>query len=450
MGRGGRNSEVLQSPSAEAKCFAFRRAPSLERWQTNTLAVWPSLFAVSLGLMAVIPFLAPYLEERFGIHDPVELRRWTAVVFGAGPLAAALVGPFWGALGDRVGRRPMAIRSVLAIAVVMALLPLSPSPMAMVALRLLQGAFAGYVAPAIALVSADAPPERQGRTIAGLQVALAGGQLFGPFAGAEIAGLLGRAQVFYVTSGMCLLAVVPLLFAREDRGRLPPPAARMLQAMAADLRSVVRQRAFVLMLALVVVLRLGLHMVEPFVERWVRELGPLPWVAARSAGHEHAVLRTAALMYAVLAVSQFVATPIWGRLADRIGPVLCLSIVALGLAAVFALTGTFVSIEEYLGLRVAASLFMAGGMTLAYAAASRRVDPRHKSLSFALVQSCIQLGISLGPIGGSWVVATASLRAAWWMAAALVGAAGIGMVVLRFATERPRRPAENVVLDEKT
>ena len=46
----------------------------------NFLAVWPSLFVVSMGLMAFVPMLPLYIAERFGIQDPGGQRRWAGWV----------------------------------------------------------------------------------------------------------------------------------------------------------------------------------------------------------------------------------------------------------------------------------------------------------------------------------------------------------------------------------
>src|SRR5436190_10655912 len=88
----------------------------LHSWQRNFHAVWPSLFATSMGLMAFLPVLALHIRERFEITDPIELTIWGGIIYGAAPLTAALAGPVWGFLGDRHGKKRAAIRANLAIA----------------------------------------------------------------------------------------------------------------------------------------------------------------------------------------------------------------------------------------------------------------------------------------------------------------------------------------------
>lgn len=408
------------------------RAPP--RWRRNFLATWPSLFLVSLGLMMVIPTLPLYVESKAGITDPDAVRVWSGLIYAAGPFAAALTGPIWGALGDRVGRKAMVVRSSFAIAVCMALLPLGTSPLWMLAVRAVQGVFAGYVAPAIALVAADVPPDRHGRTIGRLQVALATGTLVGPAVGTVVVARYGREAAFWFGGGFALIgALLVAILAREDRSRLAAvaPAHLLGDVLRAPLRLLAHKVVLVL-LGLIALMRLGQNMVEPFIALWVRELGPLPALQYAGEPTALAIDRTTALAFTMLAVAQLVCTPLWGRLSDRVGPLRCLAAVSLVLALVLATTAHVTSIGGYLGLRAVAALFMAGSMTLAYAALTRRAPPQAQATAFALAQSCIQLGLSCGPALGAQAAKFVGLRGLFTVSAAVLFASGIGMLWLRF------------------
>jgi DHA1 family multidrug resistance protein-like MFS transporter len=410
----------------------------------NFRAVWPSLFATSMGLMAFLPVLALYVKERFGIRDPAELRFLASVIYGAAPLAAAVVGPLWGALGDRTGKKPMAIRANLAIAVTTALMPLAPTPMVLLAMRLVQGALAGYVAPAMALVSQGTAADRQGRIIAKMQVALASGSFVGPFLGAQVSLWLGRPALFWVASALSAFAALQLyLFADEEpRPRTEARVARpFLREFVHGSLGLLRQPAFGWLLVLLLVLRLGQNMLEPLLALFVQELGAWSVLAALARDPTDGIEHTIAFTFAVLAVAQWVCTPIWGRLSDRYGPLRCLSLMALGLGVLFALMGTVATIGQFLWFRCLSAAVMAGSMTLAYSAAQKRVTDANRTLAFAMVQSCIQYGLALGPLLAAFVagdsVGAGSFRAAFGVAAGLCAVAGVGMLVLRALTNRP-------------
>ena len=175
-----------------------------------------------MGLMAFLPVLALYIEEEFEISDPQQVAMWAALIFAAGPFTAACMGPIWGELGDRYGKKRMAVRANIAIAVTTACMPLAPSLMWLLAIRVCQGMFAGYVAPVMALGTGQLPRYVHGRVIARLQTAMALGTLLGPYLGAEITGLFGRSALFWVASVFSLVSGIWLHVRVVD---VPPLAA---------------------------------------------------------------------------------------------------------------------------------------------------------------------------------------------------------------------------------
>lgn len=398
---------------------------------------------MSLGLLAVVPTLGLYLRERFGLEGE-ELQSWTGIAYAAAPFTAAVVGPVWGVLGDRKGRKLMVLRASFAIGVTTALMPLATTPEWFTALRILQGAFAGYIAPAMALGTADVPPERQGHTLGRLQLALAMGMLTGPAVGAEIAHLWGRSAVFYFTSALSIVSMLPVaLFVREDRSGLyvdavGAPARSFSARFVGDLTDLLRNKVFVALLLCIFALRLGQNMVEPYIALWVPELGALPAIRAFVPTGERALELTIAASFVVLAVAQLLFTTSWGRLADRVGPLRCLGVVGLALGGTWLWTAHATGITTFFGLRCVGAVFMAGGMTLSYASVARRVRPERKTLAFSLVQSGMQLGMALGPVVGDLIVAGrevvlfgSGIPGLYRLGGTLLIIAGIGMLLLR-------------------
>jgi MFS family permease len=361
-----------------------------------------ALFTTSMGLMAFLPVLALYVEEELGVQDPREVAFWASVIYGAGPLSAACMGPIWGAMGDRYGKKRMAVRANLAIAAATALMPLAPTPGWLVALRVLQGMFAGYVAPAMALVSGHLPKYMHGRVIAQLQVAMALGSFVGPYLGAEVTAWFGRSSLFWVASGLSALAGLRVYVAAVDS---PPPAAvreqPFLQAFRRGVLDLLSNRVFARLLVLLLLLRLGQNMMEPMVALFVRELGPHGWIQAFSSTDALALDRTIAVAFGVLAIGQWLFTPIWGRMSDRHGPLRCLVVLSFGLFLAQGATATVGTIDQFLALRLLVACLMAGSLTLAFASVSKRVADGNRTLAFSLVQSCVQLGLALGPLLGT-------------------------------------------------
>lgn len=406
----------------------------------NFRSVWLSLFFTAMGLMAFLPVLALYVESEFGIEDPQDVALWASLIYGAGPFAAACAGPVWGAIGDRYGKKRMAVRANLAIAVTTAVMPFAPSPAWLLVARVGQGMFAGYVAPAMALGTGQLPRYVHGRVLASLQVAMATGTFAGPYLGAEITAMFGRSSLFWAASVLSLVSAVVLHFRATES--VPSKAARTHSFFVGFFRgvaSLLGSKVFVALLVLLVVLRFGQNMLEPMIALFARDLGAQSWLVAISRTEELALDRTIALAFAVLAIGQWFCTPWWGRMADRHGPLKCLIGVSFGLCFLQALVPLTTSIDQFLLLRIAIACVMAGSMTLAFASVSKRVADEHRTLAFSLVQSCIQFGLALGPLLGALMVRTDAgpdFRFGFVVAAVLCGVAGTGMLLLRGFEQR--------------
>src|SRR5690606_1626 len=170
----------------------------------------------------------------------------------------------------------------------------------------------------------------------------------------------------------------------------PQQTAPFLRDLVQASAGLLRHSVFAWLLVLVLVLRLGQNMIEPFVALFVAELGSPIWLVACCATPELALDLTIGIAFGVVAVAQLLFTTTWGRLADRFGPLRCLAVLGLLLAVVLASTAAVATIGQFLLLRSLAAVVMAGSMALAYAAASKRVDDRRRTLAFSMVQSCMQ------------------------------------------------------------
>ena len=402
----------------------------MEHWRRNFFAVWLSLFAVSMGLMAFLPMLPIYVRERFGIEDDATVTTWVGVIYGVAPLTAAIFGPLWGSIGDRHGRKAMALRAIGGIAVVAALMPLASTPLALVALRALQGALAGYVAPAMSLVSVGTPAGQQARVIGKLQVALALGLLAGPALGAEVAVHFGRTAVLYATSASAVLALLPLLLVIEDRSALRGAGFGRF-GVGRDLRELFSTPVIGWLLALLLLMRFGMQMADAFVALVVDDLGPLSWVARQANDTAHAIDRTTAFVFILGALAQVFLTTTWARVGDRFGPLRGLAFVALGLGAATFASGLATSTAGFVGWRAVGAVFAAGGATLSYAALGKRIRPEGRSVAFASLQSCMQLGMSAGPICGGVLAGPLGLDGVLMVAGGVTVTSSIAMAIVR-------------------
>ena len=164
-----------------------------------------------VGMSMVIPFLPLYIKE-LGITDPNDLKRWSGLVVSGVFVTAFIVTPLWGWLGDRVGKKKMVIRAVFGLALSQFLLGLSANVFQLFLFRMLQGALSGFIAAALALVSTNTPKEKSGYAIGFLASSTAAGNVLGPFIGGLLADSFGYRNVFFITSVLCLISGLLIVF----------------------------------------------------------------------------------------------------------------------------------------------------------------------------------------------------------------------------------------------
>ncbi len=183
----------------------------------------------AIGLWFFLPLLPIFITRRGGSSALV------GVVFAAGLLANAAIRYPAGWAADRWGTRPVILGAMGAYAVLFLayLLPL-PLP-AFVVVRLLHGAASGAYWPAAnGLIAHVTPPNQRGRAFGYMQSTMMAGALIGPAIGGFIA-LFNLSAVFFVSAGVCGLAVIALAFLPNVRAEadleLPFGALRMLRKL---------------------------------------------------------------------------------------------------------------------------------------------------------------------------------------------------------------------------
>ncbi|MCZ6597352.1 MAG: MFS transporter [Planctomycetota bacterium] len=398
----------------------------MKPWQRTYWVVYAANLITAAGMMSFLPFFPTFLRE-LGLTERAEIAAWTGLVFGAAPFAAAIMGPIWGAIGDRFSRKWMVLRALVAITLFVGAMSLVRSPLQLLVLRLGQGVFSGFVAPSITLVSVAAPREVQGRIAGGLQTALAAGSIGGPLLGAFVHETFGIRNVFLVVAAASGLSALLLLFlAREEPGLTETmeewSPTSVLVGVRRDLRDLFANRGLRSALFVLFVVQFGVGMTNPLLELYVREL----W-----AGDPALVPRLTGILFSVFAVASVVAMPLWGRLGDRIGHGRALVRSAFGGALVLGLNAAAPTYGLLVGARVLLGAATSGASATAFgvAATSTAVERRGGALGAAF--SARALAMSVGALAGGALAALLGIRGLF--------ALGALLVALGLALARPAR-----------
>ncbi len=176
----------------------------------------PILFAtvlidlIGFGIIIpILPFMAPALGAT--VFD-------IALLLAVYSVCGGLVGPFWGRLSDRWGRKPVLLICLAGAAVGNVMLAYSTTLTMLFCARALAGIMAGNFGVASAMVADMSKPEERARNMGMIGAAFGSGMVLGPFLGGVLAGDDGNFMLpGLFAAGLSATAIVAgLLFLKES------------------------------------------------------------------------------------------------------------------------------------------------------------------------------------------------------------------------------------------
>jgi DHA1 family multidrug resistance protein-like MFS transporter len=366
-------------------------------WQRNLAAVTAASFMGYTGFTLVMPFL-PLFIGQLGVRDVGRIAMWTGLSLGVTPGLTALLAPVWGRLGDRFGRKIMVERSLVSFVVLFTAMAWVTRVWHVLAIRIVQGLFAGYGSLSVAMAAESAPRDRMPNAIGTVQTAQRIGPAVGPVIGGVLAALVGLRRAFVVTAGFYAVALVIVHVMYDDRAIHAAPADAA-ETGRVSFRSVLGFQNFLLMMGVI----FGLQFVD-------RSFGPvLPlWVEQMGAPHARVPL-VSGILFSVMALTGALGHHFCGSLLSRYPSRVVIvggaAAAALG-SGIFALSGLFWVMcvaSVLLGLGVGAA------MTASFSAAGAVIPPGAHGAGFGVLTSASLVGMASSPFIAGFV-GGASLR----------------------------------------
>jgi DHA1 family multidrug resistance protein-like MFS transporter len=368
----------------------------------NLFVVFFSNLVASTGMAGFLPAF-PIILSKLGMTDAGEISLWTGVLTAAAPFSAALAGPVWGAVGDRIGRKWMVLRALAGLTVFVGLMSFASDPWTLLALRLGQGVFSGFIAPSLTLVSVHTSPSRQGFVAAVLQTALLAGGVAGPPVGGWLLDRCPPGILFGVAAGAAAVsAVLVALYASDPfEPRLATKIGGPFDALRHafdDVKVVLREPAVRRLLVALFAVRFGTSAVEPLFAVYVKTFEASSAFVAENLG-----LANGALV-AATPLGNLLALPAWGRAGDRRGHLFAFTLAAAGAGAFYAPQAVVNTPVALFAVRFLAGVFLAGVIPSAYGLVASETPLQHRGGAYSLTFSAIALANSAAPMSGGFLV----------------------------------------------
>jgi MFS transporter, DHA1 family, multidrug resistance protein len=386
--------------------------------RANLWVVCAAQFLTLAGMTAILPLIPLYLQH-IGVTERDAVRYWTGILGSAPFIVAVFATPIWGSFADKVGHKPMVVRSVFGIAIATCGMGFASTPLELLGWRALQGAVSGVFPAAVALLSSSTPAERVGRSLAILQSARAAGSLCGPLIGGVLADVLGMRLLFFGVGALSTVTALLCAFVLHEPH--DQAAARRAGGPVVSQRHLLADRATLGMLTLLVLFQVMIMASWPSLALFVEKIG----VARES------VATTTGLVIFVAGVPAMFISTAWARLGTRFGvePMMLLSLVLSG--ASYAAVGWLVHrVETLFVLRLISGVSLAGFVPLSFHWLGMRAPESARGRMAGLASTAMMVGNVIGPLLGGWLAVHLDLAATFYVPGAALAVIGLAFAAV--------------------
>nr|WP_251314279.1 multidrug efflux MFS transporter [Floricoccus penangensis] len=274
-------------------------------WKKNLYVTWLGSFFTAASISLVMPFISLYIEELGVPRGSLELMSGIAVSIS--PLASGLIAPVWGRLADQKGRKVMLVRASFVMTFTMAALAFVPNVWWLLAMRLLNGLFSGYIPNSIALIASQVPKEKSGYALGTLSTGAVAGSLIGPTLGGTLAQLFGMREVFLISS--VFLLIVTILTVVLVKENFKPVSSEQLMSTKEVLDEIPNKSILFALFLTSFLVPVAFQSVVPIMTLYIRELS----------GNSANLMFIAGLIVSAPGLSAIMSSSWLGRIGDKIG-----------------------------------------------------------------------------------------------------------------------------------
>ncbi|BCH61963.1 MFS transporter (plasmid) [Agrobacterium vitis] len=348
------------------------------------------LFALQFISMGAMEMSGPFWPLQIRVLSPSDTAFGLASigVYICPMLGISLTSAFWGRMGDRYGNRLMMVRALAGLAITQLLIALAQDVWVILFLRFLQGAFAGYIAPAQAYAVQVNSGRDRASLFAWLQVATNVGSLGGAFAGGLILDAMPFAAVNITAGavcGLCALVAWATLPIPPIRQNAPRSASSALTPGHPESSAPV-----VGLLVLICVLLASRMVLQvPFSLYMTQAFGANHWIIG--------------LSYGLMAFGFVIGAPLWARLFKMrsLGFVLAVNTaIALACASITLIAGYTTLVPVFAGLYFLWGILLGGTTPVLTSRLSQATSFNRQGEILGRVQSWQQIASILGIAAG--------------------------------------------------
>lgn len=378
-------------------------------WRRNLWILWFATTIDGVAFSEVIPFLPLYVAK-LGTYSHAELSFLSGLVYCASFIIVFFTAPIWGRFADKKGRKRMVLQTSLGSAVTIFCMAFVMHTWQLLALRCLQGFFAGVIPNSTALVATETPKKHAGYAMGIITTGYIGGMLVGPILGGILAHLFSI-RLSFILTGFLLFGSF-LLSATMVKENFHPTKATEKEPLIDIhfLRGFKDPKVVKWLLISTVLVQTGLFSIYPIISLLVRQLM-----------HYHGPITVVAGIIASLpGIAMFLSSSTFGKISDHWG---ANKVLILGyLATMILYVPQFFTVSLIiLGIfRFLVGLSNAAIYPIIQTMLTKASPSSSTGLVFSMNQAAQALGAVLGSLGGGAISGYFGYNSSFLLAAILL------------------------------
>ena len=361
-------------------------------WKAVLAILTCNVVLMSASYTMLIPFLPMYLINELGVTSD-NVNMWSGIIFSVTFIVSAVMAPIWGKLSDKKGRKPMAVRAGVGLAITYFICGIVSAPIQLMFARILQGFAAGLWPAELAIMSSYAPKEKLGFCMGVMQGALTAGGVIGPLLGGVLASVFGMRVSFFISAGaLALITLITLIFIKEPprEAKTPEQLALAKEAEKVNLLKVPMIRR---MLECAVVIQMAILILQPILTLYVAEL-------------HHSmdnVIMLSGMVFSLGGFAGAISAPLWGRYGQSHGFFRTMCITLAGTGFILIIQSIPSTLTPFAILQFVCGLFYAGVYPSINSILVKKSPAEQRGRIFGLMFAAQQIGSTIGPLVGGFI-----------------------------------------------
>lgn len=361
-------------------------------WKAVLAILTCNVVLMSASYTMLIPFLPMYLINELGVTSD-NVNMWSGIIFSVTFIVSAVMAPIWGKLSDKKGRKPMAVRAGVGLAITYFICGIVSSPIQLMFARILQGFAAGLWPAELAIMSSYAPKEKLGFCMGVMQGALTAGGVIGPLLGGVLASVFCMRVSFFISAGaLALITLITLIFIKEPprEAKTPEQLALAKEAEKVNLLKIPMIRR---MLECAVVIQMAILILQPILTLYVAEL-------------HHSmdnVIMLSGMVFSLGGFAGAISAPLWGRYGQSHGFFRTMCITLAGTGFILIIQSIPSTLTPFAILQFVCGLFYAGVYPSINSILVKKSPAEQRGRIFGLMFAAQQIGSTIGPLVGGFI-----------------------------------------------